>query len=113
MAPKPENMLFFLPLTVIYAHIACAIIAIGFVKEIVMITDIEIKLKGVQILAEYLGDVETERFIALIQREPFDYTKWRQGLDKDLTIENISQKAMALRKKNAENSLQSTDNPCR
>ncbi|MCD6197405.1 MAG: hypothetical protein J7K15_02370 [Deltaproteobacteria bacterium] len=64
-----------------------------------MITDTEIKLKGVQVLAEYLGDVETERFIALIQREPFDYTKWRQGLDEDLTIENISQKAMALRKK--------------
>ena len=67
-----------------------------------MITDTEIKLKGVQILAEYLGDVETERFIALIQREPFDYTKWRQGLDEDLTIEDISQRAMELRKKSAE-----------
>ncbi|KFD41360.1 hypothetical protein HX99_01590 [Peptococcaceae bacterium SCADC1_2_3] len=67
-----------------------------------MITDTEIKLKGVQILAEYLGDVEAERFIALIQREPFDYTKWRQGLDEDLTIEGISQRAMELRKKSAE-----------
>ena len=67
-----------------------------------MITDTEIKLKGVQILAEYLGDVEAERFIALIQREPFDYTKWRQGLDEDLTIQGISQKAMDLRKKSAE-----------
>jgi hypothetical protein len=64
-----------------------------------MITDTEIKLKGVQILAEYLGDVEAERFIALIQREPFDYTKWRQGLDEDLTIENISERAMELRKR--------------
>ena len=64
-----------------------------------MITDTEIKLKGVQILAEYLGDVEAERFIALIQREPFNYTKWRQGLDEDLTIEDISQKAMELKKK--------------
>ena len=67
-----------------------------------MITDTEIKLKGVQVLAEYLGDVETERFIALIQREPFNYTKWRQGLHEDLTIEDISQRAMELRKKNAE-----------
>ncbi len=67
-----------------------------------MITDTGIKLKGVQILAEYLGDVEAERFIALIQREPFDYTKWRQGLDEDLTIEGISQRAMELRKKSAE-----------
>lgn len=64
-----------------------------------MITDTEIKLKGIQILAEHLGDVEAERFIALIQREPFDYTKWRQGLDESLTIEGISQRAMELRKK--------------
>ena len=59
-------------------------------------------LKGLKILAKYLGDVEAERFIALIHREPFDYTKWRQGLDEDLTIEDISQRAMELRKKSAE-----------
>ena len=67
-----------------------------------MITDTEIRLKGIQVLAEFLGDVEAERFIALIQREPFDYTKWRQGLDEDLSITEISQKAMALRNKNTE-----------
>ncbi len=65
-------------------------------------TDTEIRLKGLQILAEYLGDIEAERFVALIQREPFDYTKWRQDLDDDLSIEEISQKAMALRIKNTE-----------
>lgn len=62
-----------------------------------MISDIEIKLKGIHLLSEYLGDVEAERFISLIQREPFDYTKWRQGLDENLTIEEISQQAMLLR----------------
>ena len=62
-------------------------------------TDTEIRLKGLQVLTEYIGDVEAERFIALIQREPFDYTKWRQGMDEDLSIEEISKKAMALRKK--------------
>jgi len=67
-----------------------------------MITDTEIRLKGVKILAKYLGDIEAERFIALIQREPFDYTKWRQGLDEDLSIEEISQKAMALRMKGSD-----------
>jgi len=48
------------------------------------------------------GDIEAERFIALIQREPFDYTKWRQGLDEDLPIEEISKKAMVLRMKHTE-----------
>ena len=62
-----------------------------------MITDTEIKVKGVEILAQYMGDVEMERFIALIQREPFDYTQWRHNLDTDETIEEISRKAMMLR----------------
>jgi hypothetical protein len=69
-----------------------------------MMTNTEIRLKGLQILAEYLGDVEAERFIALIQREPFDYTKWRQGMDEDLSIEEISKKAMTLRMKDTEQS---------
>lgn len=64
-----------------------------------MITDTEIRIRGLQILTEHLGDIEAERFIALIQREPFDYTKWRQGLDEDLSIEDISKKAMALKMK--------------
>ena len=67
-----------------------------------MITDTEIRIRGLQILTEYLGDVEAERFIALIQREPFDYTKWRQGLDEDLSIEDISKKAMTLKMKATE-----------
>jgi hypothetical protein len=67
-----------------------------------MITDTEIRVKGVQILAEHLGDIEMERFIALIQREPFDYTQWRQAMDTDDSIEEISRKAMALRNKKAD-----------
>ncbi|MDA3923068.1 MAG: hypothetical protein PF904_00020 [Kiritimatiellae bacterium] len=62
-----------------------------------MITDTEIKITGFQILAKNMGDVEAERFIALIQREPFDYTKWRENIDEDLTIEQISSKAMKIR----------------
>jgi hypothetical protein len=65
-------------------------------------TDTEIRSKGLEILAKHLGDVEAERFIALIQREPFDYTKWRQGMDEDLSIEEISRRAMALRMKHNE-----------
>ena len=64
-----------------------------------MITDTEIKTRGFQLLVKHLGNVEAERFIALIQREAFDYTKWRQGMDEDLSLEEISQKAMAYRNK--------------
>ena len=67
-----------------------------------MITDTEIKTKGFQVLAQNLGDIEAERFVALIQREPFDYTKWRQDIDEELSIEEISRKAMALRNNTSE-----------
>lgn len=64
-----------------------------------MITDTEIRVKGLQVLAQHLGDIEAERFVALIQREPFDYTNWRQDLDAGLSLKEISGKAMALRNK--------------
>ena len=67
-----------------------------------MITDTEIKIKGIQILSQYLGDVEAERFIALIQREPFDYTKWRQDISQPSSVEELSQSAMSLRNKRDE-----------
>ena len=52
-----------------------------------------------QILFKHLGDVEAERFVALIQRKPFDYTKWREEMEDEGSIKEISKKAMALRKK--------------
>ena len=67
-----------------------------------MITDTELRIKGSRALARSLGDVEAERFIALIQREPFDYTQWRQGRWEDMSIDEISRKAMALREESAE-----------
>ncbi len=42
-----------------------------------MKTDTEIKMAGLEILHHGLGIVEAEKFVALIQRERFDYTKWR------------------------------------
>ena len=53
-------------------------------------TDSEIRSRGAAALAESLGAVEAERFITLILREPFDYTKWRQPLFEDRTIDEIS-----------------------
>ncbi len=52
--------------------------------------DAEIKVAGFEILSSHLGLVEAERFIALIQREKFDYTQWRQNLFADLSGKKIS-----------------------
>ncbi len=59
-----------------------------------MITDSEIKMSGFEILNRNLGMVETERFIALIQRERVDYTKWRKNIFNGLSGKEISKKAM-------------------
>ncbi len=63
-----------------------------------MRTDTEIKMAGLEILSSNLGMVEAERFIALIQREKFDYTKWRENLFGELSGEEISKKAMEFQK---------------
>jgi hypothetical protein len=59
-----------------------------------MRTDTEIKMSAYEILNQALGMIETERFIALIQRERFDYTKWRENLFREMTGKEISKKAM-------------------
>ena len=64
-----------------------------------MITDNEIKIKGFKALQDALGNLEAERFIALIMREPFDYTAWQRDLWLDRTVEEISHAAMKFRKK--------------
>jgi len=46
-----------------------------------------------RILAQHLGIVEAERFVAIIQREPFDYTEWRQHLFDDVPLENFLENA--------------------
>jgi hypothetical protein len=63
-----------------------------------MITDTEIKIKGFRVLIEALGEIEAERFISLIMKEPFDYTKWQRNLLKDKTVSEISGSAMRLRR---------------
>jgi len=59
-----------------------------------MRTDTLIKRDGFDALFQKLDIVEAERFIALIKRENFDYTEWRKNLWEDLSIKELSQKAM-------------------
>jgi len=59
-----------------------------------MLTETEIRIKGMKVLTRGMGKVEAERFISLLLREPFDYTKWQQNLFDDLTVSELSTKAM-------------------
>ena len=63
-----------------------------------MRTDTIIRNEGTRVLMDSLGLVEAERFIMLIQKEPFDYTQWQENLFEDMGIEEISRKAADYRK---------------
>jgi len=62
-----------------------------------MLADTILRDSGMKILKEKLGLMEAERFVTLILREPFDYTKWRQDFVKefeDMSVEEVSKLAM-------------------
>ena len=54
-----------------------------------MRNDTILKNDGMRVLAEQLGLVEAERFIALMRREPFDYTEWQRDLFKDVPLDKL------------------------
>lgn len=57
-------------------------------------SDSILKLEGINLLIEKLGEVDAERFIALIIKEPFDYTKWQKDLFTGQSVKTLSAKAM-------------------
>ena len=65
-----------------------------------MKADTLIRLEGMEVLSRHLGMVEAERFIMLIQKEPFDYTKWQEHLFDDMSVEELSKRAAEYRKNN-------------
>ena len=62
-----------------------------------MKTDTEIRVDGLKALTDSLGVVEAERFVSLILREPFDYTRWQKDLFEEKSVEEISRSAMEAR----------------
>jgi hypothetical protein len=59
-----------------------------------MLTETVLKSEGMKILVERFGLVETERFIALMNRERFDYTEWQRNLWEGMSVREISDLAM-------------------
>ena len=57
-------------------------------------TDSVVRSEGMKILLDGLGRVDAERFISLIIKEPFDYTKWQNDLFEDEDVRSLSSKAM-------------------
>jgi hypothetical protein len=65
-----------------------------------MKADTIIRNEGMNALIKDLGLIGAERFVMLIQRETFDYTKWQENLFEDMSIEEIYNNAAKLRNEN-------------
>jgi len=59
---------------------------------------------GMKILIEQLGNINAEKFISILLREPFDYTEWRKdNICAGMTVEAISKEAMKIYTQSAGN----------
>ena len=74
-----------------------------------MLTDIEIRRKGLRVLIDALGNVNAEKFISLIIKEPFDYTIWQSTLLNEQSVNQLSEQAMRYRK-NEKDEIADDDN---
>lgn len=63
-------------------------------------SDIEIMNRGINCLLEKLGVIETERFISVINREKFDYTKWQRQRFDNVDSEEFNEAAINYSKEN-------------
>jgi hypothetical protein len=59
-----------------------------------MYTETVLRDKGMRLLINHLGNVEAERFITLMNREPFDYTQWQQDMFTGMSVKELSKAAM-------------------
>lgn len=61
-----------------------------------MKADAVVKQEGLRVLINTLGYVDAERFIMLINKEPFNYTEWRRNhLDQNMSVRELSAAAEA------------------
>ena len=70
-----------------------------------MRTETILKIEAMDLLLKTFGVLETERFIACIKNNNFDYTEWHKNLWKDKTIEEIHKMATEFEHEKYKNEL--------
>lgn len=65
-----------------------------------MNVDSEVRAQGIQVLLQHLGAVDAARFIAMINRERFDYTRWRWQQWQNETVASLATKARKIHEAN-------------
>ena len=62
-----------------------------------MKSDTLIRIEGMEALMDRLDIMDAERFIMLIKKDPFDYTRWQETLYGKMSVEAICAEATARR----------------
>ncbi|MDR2167328.1 MAG: hypothetical protein LBE35_05700 [Clostridiales bacterium] len=65
-------------------------------------TDTILKQSVIRHLLDNFGHIQTERFIALMSKDSFDYTKWQENLYEGMSVEELSGRAMENRRRKIE-----------
>ena len=68
-----------------------------------MRTDTVIKIEAIDLLLKTFGVLETERFIASIKSNNFDYTEWQKDLWHNKSIDEVHQMAVEFEKNKYKN----------
>ena len=56
--------------------------------------------KGINVLLEKLGVLDTEQFISTLLKEPFDYTKWSREYYANADLHELNMRAVEYDKNN-------------
>jgi len=56
--------------------------------------------KGINVLLENLGVIDTEQFISTLLKEPFDYTEWSRKHYADVDLHELNMRAVEYDKNN-------------
>ena len=54
-----------------------------------MMNDTVLRQNAITCLINNFGVVQTERFISLVIKEPFDYTLWQRALYNKMTVDEL------------------------
>lgn len=60
---------------------------------------------GMQVLIENLGLCGATRFVYLLKKDRFDYTEWHGTLSEGKTVEEIYERAKAVRERSKKNPM--------
>ena len=66
-----------------------------------MRTDTVLRVDAMKALISQLGEVDAERYVAIVKTDDFDYTEWRRDLWSDKSIDEIHNMATAFEAQSA------------